>query len=158
MRWFLIDKVTALAPGERIRGVKCVTLGDDVLHDHFPDHPILPGALLLEAGAQLAGYLVEATFHREGQPVRRALLAQVRDARFYEPVGPGDKVELEATLVSSLDGAARARFEAAVDGKRVARGELTFVLKEVASPRVHEQRRRLYALWTRDLDPPPVNP
>lgn len=151
MRWFLIDKVTALAPGERIRGVKCVSLGDEVLHDHFPDHPIFPGALILEAGAQLAGYLVEATFHRPGQPARRAVLGQVKDARFYEAVGPGDRMELEATLDSALETAARARVEVTVEGKRVARAELTFVLKDVASPRVHEQRRWLYGLWTKDL-------
>ena len=160
MRWFLIDKVTALAPGERIRGVKCVSLGDEVLHDHFPDHPIFPGALILEAGAQLAGYLVEATFHlqRETTPPRRAVLGQVKDARFYDAVGPGDRMELEATLESSLETAARARVEVTVEGKRVARAELTFVLKEVASPRVHEQRRWLYGLWTRDLQPPAVIP
>jgi 3-hydroxyacyl-[acyl-carrier-protein] dehydratase len=158
MRWFLIDKVTELVPGERIRGVKCVTLGDEVLHDHFPDHPILPGALILEAGAQLAGYLCEVTFHRPDQPVRRAVLAQVKDARFYEPVGPGDRLEIDATLESSLETAARARFEASVEGKRVARAELTFVMKDVPSPRVHEQRRWLYGLWTRDLKPAPVIP
>jgi 3-hydroxyacyl-[acyl-carrier-protein] dehydratase len=156
MRWFLIDKVTALVPGERIRGVKCVSLGDEVLHDHFPDHPIFPGALILEAGAQLAGYLVEATFHQGHPQPRRAVLGQIKDARFYEAVGPGDRMELEATLESALETAARARVEVTVEGKRVARAELTFVLKEVASPRVHEQRRWLYALWTKDLASPVI--
>ena len=88
MRYFLIDKVTELVPGERIRGVKCVTLSDEVLHDHFPDYPILPGALILEAGAQLAGFLLEATFNEPGRPPRRALLAQVRRAKFHEMTGP----------------------------------------------------------------------
>ena len=49
MRYFLIDKVTELVPGERARGVKNVTLSDETLHDHFPDHPIMPGALILLA-------------------------------------------------------------------------------------------------------------
>lgn len=158
MRWFLVDKVTELVPGERIRGLKCVSLGDEVLHDHFPDYPILPGALILEALAQLGGYLVETSFHAPGTPVRRAVLAQIKDARFYETVGPGDRLELAATLESSLEGAARVRVEASVEGKRVARGEVTFVLKEVPSERVHEQRRWLYKLWTKDLSPPPVIP
>src|SRR5262249_56251763 len=57
MRYFLVDKVTELVPGERIRGVKCVSLSDEVLHDHFPDFPVMPGALIVEAGAQLAGFL-----------------------------------------------------------------------------------------------------
>jgi len=158
MRWFLVDKVTELVPGERIRGVKCVSLGDEVLHDHFPDYPILPGAMILESLAQLAGYLVETSFHVAGTPVRRAVLAQIKDARFYEAVGPGDRMDLAATLESSLEGAARVRVEASVDGKRVARGEVTFVLKEAPSERIHEQRRWLYKLWTKDLVPAPVIP
>ena len=44
MRYYLIDKVTALQVGTSATGVKCVTLTDEVLHDHFPDHPMLPGA------------------------------------------------------------------------------------------------------------------
>lgn len=158
MRWFLLDKVTELVVGERARGVKCVSLTDEVLHDHFPDYPVLPGALILEAGAQLGGYLVEASSLEADRPVRRAVLAQVKDARFYEAVGPGDRLELSATLESRLDGAARVRLEGGVEGKRVLRAEVTFVLKEVPSERVHEQRRRLYRLWTRDLDPAPVIP
>ena len=51
MRYFLLDRVTDVVPGESARGIKNVTLTDDVLHDHFPDFPILPGALLVEAFA-----------------------------------------------------------------------------------------------------------
>ena len=160
MRWFLVDKVTELVPGERIRGLKCVSLGDEVLHDHFPDYPILPGALILESLAQLGGYLVETSFHVPGAPVRRAVLAQIKDARFYETVGPGERIDLSADLESTLEGAARVRVEAKVEAKRVARAEVTFVLKEVpaGAERVHEQRRSLYRLWTRGLEPPAVIP
>lgn len=160
MRWFLVDKVTELVPAERIRGVKCVTLGDEVLHDHFPDYPILPGVLVLEALAQLAGYLLEVTFHAPDRPVRRAVLAQIKDARFYETVGPGERIDLAADVESTLEDAARVRVEATVEGKRVARAEVTFVLKEVpaGAERVHEQRRSLYRLWTRGLTPPPAIP
>ena len=73
MRYYLIDKVTELELGERARGVKCVTLTDEVLHDHFPDYPMLPGALIVEAAAQLAGFLLEMTFNRRGRaPAARA--------------------------------------------------------------------------------------
>ena len=156
MRYFLIDKVTELTPGESIRGVKCVTLSDPILHDHFPDYPIMPGALIVEASAQLAGFLVESTFNQEGQTPRRALLMQIRRAKFHDTSGPGDRLEITATLQSQLDSAAEVRFEVRVGEKKIARGELTFVLKEIDSERVHEQRRYLYRLWTRDLTPAPV--
>lgn len=155
MRYFLIDKVTELVPGERARGIKCVTLTDETLHDHFPDFPILPGALLIEGAAQLAGLLIEATVNGpEGVP-RRALLVQIDKAKFKETTGPGDRIEVEARLEQRLDAAARVAIEAAVEGRQVARATLTFMLKEIDLPQVHEQRRRLYRLWTRDLDPRP---
>lgn len=156
MRYFLIDKVTELVAGERIRGVKCVTLSDPILHDHFPDHPIMPGALVVEAGAQLAGFLLESTFNSQGQPLRRALLAQIKNAKFYEPATPGDRLELEVTLTGNLETAAQVDVLVTREGTKVMRGSLTFVMKEIASERVHEQRRYLYELWTRDMDPRPV--
>lgn len=155
MRYFLIDKVTELVPGERARGVKCVTLTDEALHDHFPDFPILPGALLVEGAAQLAGLLIEATVNGPDAPPRRALLVQIDRAKFKETTGPGDRIELTATLEQQLEGAARVAVEASVEGRRVARATLTFMLKQIDLPRVHEQRQRLYRLWMRDLDPRP---
>ena len=153
MRYFLVDKVTELVSGERIRGLKCVSLSDETLHDHFPDFPVLPGALIVEAAAQLAGCLLEATFNAPGRPLLRALMVQIRDARFYETVGPGDTLELEAVLDSRLETAAQASVEARVGDRRVARTQLTFVMKTIDSERVHEQRRYVYGLWTRDLVP-----
>ncbi len=154
MRFFLIDRVTEIVPAERARGIKAVTLTDEVLHDHFPDYPVLPGALIVEGAAQLAGFLLEATVNRAGEPPLRALLTQIRDARFYEPCTPGDRLDFTVTIESRLEGAAQVAAEVRVDEKRVARAGLTFVLKRIDSERVHEQRRYLYRLWTRDLTPP----
>jgi len=158
MRYYLIDKVTELAAGQRARGIKCVTLTDEVLHDHFPDYPMLPGALIVEAAAQLAGFLLEMTFNAPAQPVVRALLVQIERAKFYEPVGPGDQMEIEVTVDSTRESSAQVGFAARVGEKRAARGTLTFVLRGIDSPRVHEQRRYVYALWTRDFSPPLVLP
>ena len=158
MRYFLLDKVTAFESGKRASGVKCVTLTDDILHDHYPDYPLLPGALLLESMSQLGGFLVELSFHTDGAPVRRAVLAQIKDAKFHHGCKPGDRILLEAVIESRLEGAARVTAEASVDGERVARSDLTFVLREIDSPRVHEQRRQIYRLWTQDLKPPPLIP
>ncbi|MDH5492093.1 MAG: beta-hydroxyacyl-ACP dehydratase [Myxococcales bacterium] len=156
MRYFLLDRITELVLGERARGIKCVTLTDPTLHDHFPDHPILPGVLAVEAAAQLAGFLIEISEER-AEPLsdpRRALLAKIDRTKFYRPAEPGDRIELLATLDRSLEGAARVDVEASIDGERSMRGQLTFMMRSIASDRVHEQRRALYRLWTKGLDLP----
>ena len=168
MRYILLDKITEVVPGKSARGVKCVTLTDEVLHDHFPDYPILPGALLVEAATQLAGFLLEVsaaqrtagTGAEEGsrdQP-RRALLVQIDRAKFRRPARPGDTVEIVARLASALESAAQVEVEATIDGDNAMRGKLTFMLKEVPSALLHEQRRYLYRLWTRDLEPEVIIP
>src|SRR3984893_18480331 len=137
MRYFLIDKVTHLEIGKSVRGIKNVTLTDEVLHDHFPDHPIMPGSLILEAASQLGGFLLEMTLNKAGEPLRRALLVQIDLAKFHEPAGPGDQLEILTRIEALHAGAAQVTMEATVAGRRVARAGLTFVLKEGASERAH---------------------
>jgi 3-hydroxymyristoyl/3-hydroxydecanoyl-(acyl carrier protein) dehydratase len=154
MRYFLLDKVTGFESGKRATGIKCVTLTDDTLHDHFPDHPVLPGALVIESMSQLGGFLVELSFHTGSGKARRAVLAQIKDAKFHLACKPGDRIELEAIMESQLPDAARVSVTASVNGQRAARAELTFALREVDSERVHEQRRQIYRIWTQDFNPP----
>lgn len=152
MRYFLLDKVTELVPGERARGLKCVTLTDEVLHDHFPDFPVLPGVLVVEAAAQLAGLLIEATENRdESVEPRRAVLVQIQRAKFHKPAQPSDRLEIVATLGPTLDSAAQANVEVTIDGELCCRASITFMLQTIDSPRLHEKRRELYRLWLRDL-------
>ena len=152
MRFFLVDRVDELKPGEIIRGVKNVTLSEDVLQDHIPSHPIFPGTLLLEALAQLGGCLVEATFNTRDDDVRRAILAQVDRAKFQDVVRPGDQLTIVCRLVSALEGAAQVKGEACVGEREVARATLLFALRAVSSERVHRQRREIYDIWTRHLN------
>jgi 3-hydroxyacyl-[acyl-carrier-protein] dehydratase len=154
VRFFLIDKVTELVPGERARGVKAVTLTDEVLHDHFPGYPVLPGALVVESMAQLAGFLLDMTFNRGEGPLRRALLVQIKQANFHEMCEPGDRLEVEARIASTLEAAAQVEAEVRVGEKRVARALLTFAMKAIPLESIHEQRRAVYRLWTRHFDPP----
>jgi 3-hydroxyacyl-[acyl-carrier-protein] dehydratase len=158
MRYYLIDKVTELVAGQRSRGVKCVTLSDEILHDHFPDYPMLPGALIVESAAQLGGFLLEMSFNGDGRPLVRAILAQIQRAKFYDPIGPGDTLVMEVRVDATRESAAQIVFEGSVGGKVAARGTLTFVLRAIDSPRLHAQRRDVYALWTRDFSPPLVLP
>lgn len=157
MRFLLVDKVEEVIPGESIRGVKNVTLSEDFLADHFPDNPVFPGTLIIEALAQLGGFLAEATCNAgaagEGE-ARRAVLAQVDKAKFHRPCVPGDQIELRCRLASRLEGAAELEGEALVKGQKAAQAKLIFRLLRVDSEKVHAHRRELYRFWTRDLDLP----
>jgi 3-hydroxyacyl-[acyl-carrier-protein] dehydratase len=154
MRYFLIDKVTELVVGIRAQGIKNVTLSDDIVHDHFPDYPVMPGALIIEAASQLAGFLLEMTFNQEDAQISRALLAQVNQAKFYEVAEPGDRLEIEATIDSMLEAAATVSVRVQRDDSRIMTSRLMFVMKHIDSEPLQEQRRYLYRLWTRDLKLP----
>jgi 3-hydroxyacyl-[acyl-carrier-protein] dehydratase len=157
MRYFLLDKILSIDVGREAVGLKCVTLTDDVLHDHFPDLPVLPGALITEGLAQLAGFLLEATFNREdSSPPRRAVLEQIEKMKFHFPTGPGDSLTLKATVESLLEDAAQVSVEASVGEQKRARGRLTFAMLAVDSAKISAQRRDIYKIWTRELSNPPA--
>jgi len=152
MRFFLVDRVDELRPGEFVRGVKNVSLSEDFMGDHFPEIPVFPGTLVVEALAQLGGFLLECTLNKADEEVKRAVLVQINTAKFHRPAAPGDQLVLKCSLRSSLEGAAQVEGEALVQDALVCRATLTFVLRAVASEQVHKQRRELYRIWTRGLN------
>lgn len=153
MRFFFVDRVDELQPGKLVRGVKNVALSEDIFGDHFPDNPLYPGTMIVEALAQLGGFLLEFSVREGASDPRRAVLGQIEKAKFHHPCRPGDQIELRCTLLSQLEGAAQVEGEALVKGRRAAQATLTFRMIKVDSEEVHRQRRKLYRLWTRDLDP-----
>jgi 3-hydroxyacyl-[acyl-carrier-protein] dehydratase len=90
MRFLLVDGIAALEPGRSIRGWKNAALSEDYFEWHFPERPIVPGALVLEACVQLAGWLEAA----DSDAASWALLARVRSARYYDFALPGDRIDL----------------------------------------------------------------
>jgi 3-hydroxyacyl-[acyl-carrier-protein] dehydratase len=150
MRYVLLDRITALEPPARARGVKCVSLSDDVFADHFPGHPVMPGALTLEALAQLGGVLCEATMRlpvNGGRDDLHALLVAVERAKFRRLVRPGDKLELETRAVHIGGNGGQVSGTVHVDGQLVAEGELTFAFAEVKHARLRERRREVLNVW-----------
>jgi len=155
MRYYMLDRVLEIVPGEKAVGIKAVTLESEVLHDHFPDYPILPGTLLVEGMAQLSGFLIELTRNTPGR-VRRAMLVKIEEAKFHNIAGPGDCLTLEALLGDQMDDAARTTVRASVGDVKIASATLTFALREVPFPAIHEQRRAIYKIWTRQCPNTPA--
>ena len=147
MRYLLLDRITQLVPGERAAGLKCVSLSDDVFVDHFPGHPIFPGALVVEGLAQLAGVLLEQTAVARGVGERHAILSIVERAKFRRMVRPGDRLELEAIVRAFREEGGQASGVARIDGEIAAEAELTFAFAAVTNPRVAARRAEYLRVW-----------
>jgi 3-hydroxyacyl-[acyl-carrier-protein] dehydratase len=145
MRFLMVDKITALEPPKSARGVKCVSLSDDAFADHFAGWPIFPGALVLEAMAQLAGALIDETAAVAGESVL-AMLVGVDRARFRRQVVPGDRIELEAEVEQRVEDGVRVRVAADVGGERVAEAVLSYALARDVAPAFVAERAKVRAV------------
>jgi 3-hydroxyacyl-[acyl-carrier-protein] dehydratase len=126
MRHYWVDRVVDIRPGECARGVKGVSLADDVFNDHFPGNPVLPGVYLLEGMAQTAGVLLERTTGGR----RLALMASIDRARFVGFARPGDAVQFEVAVESLHDDACRVRATAKVGDRTISSAQFSFTLLE----------------------------
>jgi len=127
--FLLVDKVVEYEAGKRAVGIKCVTANEPQFTGHFPDRPILPGVLQVEALAQLAGIVC---LQMEGaEPGAVFFFAGVDGVKWKRPVVPGDTLvmEVEITKWRAKMGIAKATGRAYVDGKlAVEVGGMTFAL------------------------------
>jgi 3-hydroxyacyl-[acyl-carrier-protein] dehydratase len=117
-----VDRVVETEPGRRAVGIKNVTANEAMLRGHFPGEPILPGVLVIEAMAQVAGIALHSA-DPPGQP-GRSYLAAVRNVKFRRPVTPGDQLRLTAVLTGRADKLAQFDVKAEVNGEIVADGEI----------------------------------
>ena len=147
MRYIPLDRITVLEPPQLARGLKCVSLAEDVFADHFPGHPVMPGSLIQEALAQLGGVLLEATRRAQAGGDVHALLTMVDRARFRKMVRPGDRLELEAHGVRASEDGGQVRSVAMLDGEVAAEMQLGFVFVKVTNPVVIARRREILNVW-----------
>lgn len=124
-RWpfVLVDRVTEVVPGQRIRGHKCVSMNEPWFQGHFPRHPIMPGVLVIEALAQIGGILAYATEPFDDTSSLLYFLG-IDKAKFRRPVTPGDRLDLEVSIVHHRTNVWKLRGEASVEGTLCAQGEL----------------------------------
>lgn len=122
--FLLVDKVELLEGGKRVVGTKCVTADEPFFSGHFPEHPVMPGVLIVEAMAQTAAAMV---LSRPDFAGKLAYFMGINEAKFRQPVFPGCvlKLHIEALRVGRMG---RFRGEAFVEGKLVAEAELTFAV------------------------------
>ena len=94
MRWFWVDRFTEFVSGSHARGIKNITLAEEVVDKYCPGFPMLPPTLIIEGMAQLGGILVAEHFKFE----KRVVLAKVGDAKFHHPARTGDRLSYYAKL------------------------------------------------------------
>jgi 3-hydroxyacyl-[acyl-carrier-protein] dehydratase len=152
MRFFLIDRITSWDPGQRATAVKTVALSEDFFDDHFPLRPIMPGALILEGLAQLAGLVLEEAARRRFDLNVKALLSIVERAKFRALARPGDRLEYAADLVAVNDSGGKAEARAVRDGAPVAECTLVFAFQAYTNPLLEARRREVLAVWMQGLD------
>lgn len=141
MRFLLVDRIEDVQPGASIRGWKNAAMSEDYLEWHFPERPIVPGALILEACVQLAGWLEAAS----SDFTQWFLLEHVTSARFYDFAVPGDRIDLILERVAGDDGICTYRGETRVGETRGATLEFEGRLVPLETLESRDAARRAYA-------------
>ena len=123
--FLLIDCIEDFKPGEFAVGYTCVTFREDFFKGHFPNQPVMPGVLIVEALAQVGAVAILSKKEFKG---KTAFFGGINKFRFKKMVKPGDKLRLETKIISSKGPIGIGSAVATVDGEIVAKGELTFMV------------------------------
>src|ERR1700744_2771958 len=120
--FLLVDRCEDFVLGKSIVGIKCVSANEPFFQGHFPDFPVMPGVLIIEAMAQVAGVLVLKTIPDRDKKL--VLLVAVENARFRKPVVPGDTLTMEMKVIKRKASVAKMAGVATVNGVVVAEAEV----------------------------------
>lgn len=122
--FLLVDRVVEFEPGKRVRAIKNVTFNEPFFTGHFPDHPVMPGVLVIEAMAQASGILTQLS--QGAQPKKNQIyyLVRVDKARFARTVVPGDQLVMDVTQKRTIRNMGLYECRATVDGHEVASAEI----------------------------------
>jgi 3-hydroxyacyl-[acyl-carrier-protein] dehydratase len=126
--FLLVDKIIELVPRARIVGIKQVTINEYFFRGHFPEAPVMPGVLIIEALAQVGAILALREFDDRAQKI--PFFSGIEKARFRRPVVPGDTLTLEVVPLRMGSKVQKMRGFARVDGQLVAEAEIMSVIAE----------------------------
>lgn len=126
--FLLVDRVMELDPDRRIVGIKNVTVNEPFFQGHFPERPVMPGVLILEAMAQVGGLLAFKSLGPARRPV--VYLTGVDGAKFRKPVVPGDRIRFEIDVLKKRSPFWKMAGKAFVEAELVCEAEVTAMVTE----------------------------
>lgn len=121
----LIDRVEELQPGQKAVAIRNVTAHEEVFNGHFPNNPVLPGVLIVEALAQTGAVALLSLDEFKG---KTAYFGGIKSAKFRKVVRPGDTLRLEVQLDKIKNNIGLGKGIATIDGKKACTAELTFMI------------------------------
>ena len=127
----LIDRVVEMQLGESLVAIKNVSYNEPYFQGHFPNRPVMPAVIILEAMAQATGILVLRSMDKLPSEKSIYYFVGIDGARFRRPVEPGDQLRIEVKLLRSSRGIWKLRSDATVDGETVASGDLMGAMREL---------------------------
>jgi 3-hydroxyacyl-[acyl-carrier-protein] dehydratase len=122
MRWFWIDKFTQFVSGQQATAVKCVSLAEDHMHDHWVGYPVMPNSLVIEGMAQAGGLLVSEAYRFQ----ELVVLGKVARAKFHSRARPGERLTYQVQVESLGEDGASVSATAHVGDRLHASAQLTF--------------------------------
>ena len=123
--FLLVDKITEMEEGKRVKGYKNVTINEPFFQGHFPEYPVMPGVLVLEALAQVGAVAVLSMEQFKG---KNPLFAGADKVKWRRQVMPGDKLELEGEIIKIKGPIGIGKAVATVDGKKACEAEIMFAI------------------------------
>ena len=152
MRFLLIDKITCWQIGTCAEAKKNIALSEDFFDDHFPRKPIMPGVLMIEGMAQLAGILLEGSAKATQNLKIKAIMSIVDKIKFRIPAYPGDTLTYHADIMQINELGGKTAVRACRDNEVLAEGTLTFSFHKFSDPQWDEQRAQSLAFWLTGVD------
>ncbi len=128
----LVDRVLEWESGKTIRAIKNVTINEEFFNGHFPNKPVMPGVLMIEALAQTSALLAFLTMGQKPDENAVVYFLGIDNARFKRPVEPGDQLVMQVEILRQSRGIWKFKAHASVDGQLAVEGELMCTMRSIA--------------------------